>query len=227
MNKSLRNLVLASLAMLALAPAAQALHPQAAHAETPAASLSIGMSGPSVSALQTNLNTLGYYTYPSITGYFGTVTAQSVKDFQSAYGLGVDGIAGPITQQNIARALVKRNLVADSASYIGIPYKWGGSTTAGFDCSGFVSYMFATHGVSIARSTSATMYTWGTPVAQDKLMPGDLVFYSLNMDGQVSHVGIYVGNGQFISALSSKGIYTQSLGNSYWAPKYMGAKRIF
>jgi peptidoglycan endopeptidase LytF len=185
------------------------------------------MSGTLVSDLQTDLNTLGYYTYPSITGYYGSVTAQAVKDFQFAYGLSADGIAGPITQQNIDNALVKKDIVADTFQYIGIPYLWGGTTTKGFDCSGFVYYMFNSHGVPISRTTSAQMFTWGTPVAPDKLMPGDLVFYSLSQNGQVSHVGIYIGNGQFMSALSSKGIYAQALNNTYWAPKYMGAKRIY
>ncbi|MBL0389346.1 C40 family peptidase [Tumebacillus sp. ITR2] len=230
MNRILRSLAFASLSMLALAPTVTSLHPQAAHAETTSTTytnLSLGMSSPLVSDLQTHLNVLGYYNYPSITGYYGPITAQGVKDFQTAYGLSADGIAGPITQQNIDHALLKKTIVEDTYKYVGIPYLWGGSTTSGFDCSGYVYYMFTTHGVPIQRTSSATMYTWGTPVSSDKLMPGDLVFYSLSMNGQVSHVGIYLGNGQFMSALSSKGIYTQSLSSTYWATKFVGAKRIY
>lgn len=226
MNKSLRNLVFASLAMLTLAPMTTALQPQVAHAET-TTWLTIGMRGTEVSQLQSDLKTLGYFTYPNITGYFGSITAQSVKDFQMAYGLHVDGIVGPLTQQSLSHALIKKSIVDDSTQYLGIPYQWGGTTTAGFDCSGFVYYLYSTHGVSITRSTSTQMYTWGTSVEVDQLMPGDLVFYALTGTGQVSHVGLYLGNGQFISALSSKGIAIQSLTNSYWASHYVGAKRIW
>ncbi len=71
--------------------------------------LSLGMSGDSISALQRDLKTLGYFTYPTITGYYGTVTQQAVRSFQSAYSLAVDGKAGPITRTALNRALVKKS----------------------------------------------------------------------------------------------------------------------
>lgn len=192
-----------------------------------AAYLVQGMSGTEVSTLQSSLKTLGYYHYDAITGYFGSITTQAVKSFQAAYSLQADGIVGTATQTAISRALLKRNIVSDSWSYVGTPYLWGGKTPAGFDCSGFVYYLFTKHGAGFGYATSATLFTMGTPVAKSDLKPGDLVFYSLSQPGVVGHVGIYIGGGQFMSATSSKGIINYAMDNSYWAPKYLGAKRVY
>ena len=121
------------------------------------------------------------------------------------------------TQTNLADAIIN-----ESEKYIGSPYLWGGSTPSGFDCSGFVNYVFAKEGISVPR-TSATLFAGGTSVTT--LEKGDLVFYTTNGVGTVSHVGIYVGNNEFISATTSHGVVIQSLNNTYWAPRYLGAKR--
>ncbi|MGZ4106207.1 MAG: C40 family peptidase [Tumebacillaceae bacterium] len=193
------------------------------------ATLAQGMSGVQVTELQTDLQSLGFFSYPTITNYFGSVTAQAVKNYQTAYQLPTDGIVGPKTADSINHAMVKKQIVADTYKYTGVKYLWGGvSPTGGFDCSGFVYYMYSTHGVTtMPRTTSAVLFTKGTPVDRAHLEPGDLVFYSLAGNGVVSHVGIYTGNGKFMSALTSKGIYEQSLDSTYWAPKYLGAKRLY
>jgi peptidoglycan endopeptidase LytF len=199
-----------------------------AHAQTvTTVTLTQGMSGEQVYALQRNLKTLGFFTYPTITGYYGSITAQAVQNFQRAYSLAVDGIAGPITKSAIARALVKKSIVDDSYNYLRVPYSWGGtSPSTGFDCSGFIYYMFTSHGVSMERTTSSELYAKGTYVSRSRLMPGDLVFFSIN--ARADHVGIYIGDGKFISPLRSAGVYVQNLdNNSYWSPKYLGAKRIY
>ncbi|MEH7382780.1 LysM peptidoglycan-binding domain-containing protein [Bacillus sp. JJ1533] len=125
------------------------------------------------------------------------------------------------------REQVLKDLVSDSYNFIGIPYLWGGTTTAGFDCSGFVSFMHNRHGIDIPRNTSAGYYTMGTTVSKANLQPGDLVFFAVNNTGQISHVGFYVGNNEFISATSSKGIAVVSMDNSYWSKYYVGAKRVY
>ncbi|MEH7225885.1 LysM peptidoglycan-binding domain-containing protein [Bacillus sp. JJ1566] len=132
------------------------------------------------------------------------------------------------TESNVQnREQVLKELVSDSYNFIGIPYLWGGTTTAGFDCSGFVSFMHDRHGIDIPRNTSAGYYSMGTTVSKANLQPGDLVFFAVNNTGQISHVGFFVGNNEFISATSSKGIAVVSMDNSYWSKYYVGAKRVY
>jgi cell wall-associated NlpC family hydrolase len=115
-------------------------------------------------------------------------------------------------------------IIATAKKYIGVPYVWGGSTPSGFDCSGFVQYVFKAHGIQLPR-TSKQQYGVGTYVSKSNLKAGDLVFFDTEGNG-VSHLGIYIGNNQFIHASSSKGVIITSLSNTYWAPRYYGAKRI-
>jgi LysM repeat protein len=128
------------------------------------------------------------------------------------------------TQQSMEQ--VKLAIVQDSKNYLGVPYVWGGESPSGFDCSGFIYFMFDKHGVDIPRQTSGDYYKMGTAVSKANLQPGDLVFFGVNVPGVVSHVGFYMGDNQFISATSSSGISIVSMDNSYWSKYYMGAKRV-
>jgi len=107
---------------------------------------------------------------------------------------------------------------------LGTAYKFGGTSTAGFDCSGFTKYVFNKMGLSLPR-TSQAQYKVGTSVSRSSLRPGDLLFFNTFGKG-VSHVGIYVGNGKFAQSSSSRGVNITSLSNSYWANRYIGAKRV-
>ena len=115
-------------------------------------------------------------------------------------------------------------VIATAKKYIGVPYLWGGATPSGFDCSGFVQYVFKAHGISLPR-VSRDQYTAGYAVSRSNLKPGDLVFFNTSGSG-VSHLGIYLGNDQFIHASTSKGVIIAQLNSSYWSGRYIGARRV-
>ncbi|WP_138496373.1 C40 family peptidase [Paenibacillus pinistramenti] len=112
--------------------------------------------------------------------------------------------------------------VVDGA--LGTAYKSGGTTTNGFDCSGFTRYVYAKLGITLPHQSGA-QYKMGTAVQKGELIPGDLVFFNTTGKG-VSHVGIYVGDGKFAHASSSKGVTISKLSESYYVNRYVGAKRI-
>ncbi|WP_368646052.1 NlpC/P60 family protein [Alkalibacterium putridalgicola] len=104
---------------------------------------------------------------------------------------------------------------------LGTPYLYGGSTTNAFDCSGFTSYVFRQAGVNLPRS-AAGQYASAQKVSNPR--PGDLVFFSEN-GSRVSHVGIYVGNGQFIGAQTSTGVAYTQVNSNYWGRRFVGYGR--
>lgn len=107
---------------------------------------------------------------------------------------------------------------------IGTPYKWAGASTKGFDCSGFTSYVFKKFEIELSR-TSASQAKEGTAVAKDKLRAGDLVFFNTN-GKSISHVGIYLGDGEFVHSASNKGVIISKLSESYYVKRYVTARRI-
>ena len=122
---------------------------------------------------------------------------------------------------------VGAQIVSTAKQYLGIPYKYGGSSpSTGFDCSGFVYYVLKSLGYSPYRTTS-TQYQMGTYVAKSDLQPGDLVFFQGTYKAGISHVGIYVGDGKFIHAPSTgKLVSYADLNSAYYTNHYYGARRI-
>ena len=114
-------------------------------------------------------------------------------------------------------------------SQIGVPYSYGGMTPAGFDCSGFTSWVYSHVGVTLPHSSSAQYSLGGsgdftTISTIEGLEVGDLVFHGGG--GGIQHVGIYVGNNEFVSATSSSGIQVRSLFDSYWGPLWVGDVKL-
>jgi cell wall-associated NlpC family hydrolase len=107
----------------------------------------------------------------------------------------------------------------------GTHYVRGGTSRGGFDCSGFTRYVYAKYGIMLPHS-SAAQAGRGTAVSRSELKPGDLVFFQTYRRG-ISHVGIYIGNGNFVHAASrGSGVRVDSLDSSYYAPRYRGARRV-
>lgn len=119
-----------------------------------------------------------------------------------------------------------RTAIQNAFALLGTPYRWGGnSPDGGFDCSGLVGYVFRTIGIDLPR-VSRAMADQGTKVdSRDALTEGDLVFFGKR--GHVDHVGIYIGNGQFLHApRTGRDVTVSSLTSGYWAQKYLEARRL-
>lgn len=145
---------------------------------------------------------------------------KSVVIIAMAFLLFVAPFAGQAEASSISADITKT-----ATSLIGVKYSYGGTTTSGFDCSGYVNYVFKEHSISLSRTTSS-LYAEGTAVTKANLEVGDLVFFNTTGKG-VSHVGIYIGDGEFVHASTSKGVRIDKLNDPYyWGDRYIGAKRV-
>lgn len=210
-----------------------------------------GDTGQAVKQLQTLLKNKGYFNH-LIDGAFGAITEAAVRNYQVQNNLAVDGIAGKRTilhlkttpsapmpsrssspaNQSATKTIdsdnrkeitgPSNNIITYAKRFIGTPYVWGGTTPNGFDCSGFLMYVYKKQGVNIPRTVS-DIWIFGTSV--DRPQVGDLVFFETYKKGP-SHAGIYLGNQQFLHAGSSSGVTISDMNMNYWKSRYLGAKRI-
>ncbi len=195
------------------------------------ASFQRGDDGQEVIAIQKRLVELSY-SITNIDGDFGPETENAVKHFQKDQGLEVDGIIGSVTYRALMNKemppnrsnSVVRNIMRAAYSVIGTPYVFGGTSPYGFDCSGFTQYAFARAGVYLPRLADSQFYS-GRKISMNQLRPGDLIFFTTYEPG-ASHVGIYVGDGNFIHSGSSTGVTVSSAFTGYWGARYYGACRV-
>lgn len=117
------------------------------------------------------------------------------------------------------------NVIMTGRSFMGVPYVWGGEDPSGFDCSGFIQYVYAKHGIHLPR-TADIQFNVGTVIKFGQEKPGDLVFFETYCPGP-SHVGIYLGRDYFLHASSSRGVTVDRLSSDFFGPRYLGAKRNF
>lgn len=121
---------------------------------------------------------------------------------------------------------LKSLIVNNSQKYIGVPYVYGGTSTRGFDCSGFTQYVFRESGISINRTARNQVYN-GVIIAKEDLQPGDLVIFSnTSGTGFATHVGIYLGNGKLIHSGTSRGVSIVDLDSSYFVEHYACSRRV-
>jgi cell wall-associated NlpC family hydrolase len=118
-----------------------------------------------------------------------------------------------------------RALLTSARRYLGVPYVWGGEDPSGFDCSGYVQYLYGLHGVQLPR-TADVQFMAGRSVPRGQEQPGDLVFFETYAPG-ASHVGVYLGRGAFIHASSVGFVRISSLEEEYFSARYLGARRFF
>jgi cell wall-associated NlpC family hydrolase len=190
----------------------------------------VGDRGPEIAQMQEKLKALGYKIGKS-DGNFTLETKQAVITFQKRHQLKPDGNVDEKTYRVLmGRDMSKQDKtlgkkITDTAlRYKGTPYKFGGTTPKGFDCSGYVWYVYKERGKNIPR-TADKQYEAGKKVSYKELQPGDVVFFSTYAKG-ASHCGIFLGGGKFIHASSSRGVMISSLSDSYWKPRYLGARRL-
>lgn len=164
-----------------------------------------------------------------------TAKSQLLSSFKDENLVATKTLEAVLRNEEIAKTVkfTKKidDLLAEAQTYLGTPYRYGGMTRNGIDCSAFVLSVFgAVTGMNLPR-VAASQAQEGEKIEKDQLQKGDLVFFSHQGRGRISHVGIVEevspeGDVKFIHAATSRGVMISSLNDSYWGPKYRFAKRV-
>ena len=208
-------------------------------------SITYGDENPDVKIVQEVLFYYGYY-HGSIDSVYGSLTEQAINQMRDDQLPNKDELSETVDineeepvaseknevnldnqeEQEVIQLDVKQNdtsIISHATSYVGTPYVWGGTSPSGFDCSGYIQFLYAQENITIPRTVSEI---WNFSAEVSSPSVGDLVFFETYQAGP-SHLGIYLGNNQFIHAGTSNGVEISELnGNDYWESRYLGAKRI-
>jgi hypothetical protein len=133
-----------------------------------------------------------------------------------------------VAPEKYSNSSLRNSIIRTADRFLGVPYRWGGeSAEEGFDCSGFTMTVYRLNGLDLPRS-SLSQWQTGRSVGKNDLKKGNLVFFRTAGNGEISHVGIYAGNGQFIHAPGKgKKVRISSLGSRYYKMRFAGAKTYF
>jgi probable lipoprotein NlpC len=160
---------------------------------------------------------------------FFAANAFAAPPLASGYALAPKATASPEDKMKTYQDL-REKVIETAKKYEGVPYRYGGLTTAGLDCSGFLNLVFKEAlNVPLPRSASA-IYSWVEKTTLDRTQPGDFLFFATDESGKVTHVGLYLGDKRFIHAASSgpkTGVIYSSIDEKYWTDAYVGAGRAF
>jgi peptidoglycan DL-endopeptidase LytE len=209
----------------------------------PGQRLKVSASGSTASAPAKSVSSSNGSTYTVKSGdtlsHIAKRYGTSVSQLKANNGLSSDlirvgqklSISGKTTASSPAKQVVTKvasssndsvGVINEAKRHLGTPYVWGGASPSGFDCSGFIYYVYKQAGINISRTSAAGLWNGATRVSSPQ--PGDLVFFSNTYKAGISHAGFYIGNNQFIHA-GNNGIEITSLSNSYWKSKFTGYGR--
>jgi len=171
-------------------------------------------------------NSPKFYRGGKSTGVTPSAAALKGESNSSGSNSSAGSTTTPSGTTNEAVTVSGQQIVAEAEKYLGCPYVSGGASPSGFDCSGFVYYVLKQLGYSPYR-TCEDLNTMGTYVSKENLQPGDIVVFQNTYKAGISHVGIYVGGGQFIHAPNSRSVVSYAdLTTGYWANHYYSARRV-